>query len=210
MSETPSWAVFGSSERGFDPEQTRFHRNRNKNNKVTTASIQNDGGLIWKIFFSLDIYFLPPVSASQYLLQHCVYLGHSVSNHSLFFTATVASSFSRIQITGKYFFEVSKKVSFLSSLSSASTNSFNFEHENELLEHQIIVILSFSKSMKFCDVLFCRLQWNVSQWPPIVLFDNQFGAAFLWLLCFYVGRGRLLYPHIIHEWKTQVYIPNQM
>merc|ERR1711974_99345 len=29
-----------------------------------------------------------------------------------------------------------KKVSFLSSLSSASTNSFNFEHENELLEHQ--------------------------------------------------------------------------
>lgn len=47
MSETPSWAVFGSSERGFDPEQTRFHRNRNKNNKVTTASAaQNDGGLL--------------------------------------------------------------------------------------------------------------------------------------------------------------------
>merc|ERR1719376_1575235 len=26
MEETPQWAVFGSQERGFDPDQTRFHR----------------------------------------------------------------------------------------------------------------------------------------------------------------------------------------
>ena len=34
MAETPDWAVFGSTERGFDPEMTRFHR-KNKN-KVTS------------------------------------------------------------------------------------------------------------------------------------------------------------------------------
>ena len=28
MAETPSWAVTGSSERGFDPEETRFHRKK--------------------------------------------------------------------------------------------------------------------------------------------------------------------------------------
>ncbi len=32
--ETPDWAVFGSSDRGFDPEETRFHRNRRKNNRA--------------------------------------------------------------------------------------------------------------------------------------------------------------------------------
>jgi len=30
MSPTPSWAVFGSNERGFDPVETRFHRKNKK------------------------------------------------------------------------------------------------------------------------------------------------------------------------------------
>ncbi len=29
-SDTPGWAVFGSDERGFDPGETRFHRNRKR------------------------------------------------------------------------------------------------------------------------------------------------------------------------------------
>ncbi len=28
--ETPAWAVFGATERGFDPEETRFHRKKKK------------------------------------------------------------------------------------------------------------------------------------------------------------------------------------
>ena len=36
MAKTPDWAVFGSKERGFDPNETRFHR---KNKKVVK---QND------------------------------------------------------------------------------------------------------------------------------------------------------------------------
>ena len=28
MAKTPNWAVFGASERGFDPEETRWHRNK--------------------------------------------------------------------------------------------------------------------------------------------------------------------------------------
>lgn len=35
MAETPNWAVFGSEERGFDPEEKRFHRKSKQN--------QNDG-----------------------------------------------------------------------------------------------------------------------------------------------------------------------
>ncbi len=30
MAPTPAWAVMGSAERGFDPDEKRFHRNRNK------------------------------------------------------------------------------------------------------------------------------------------------------------------------------------
>ena len=30
MEPTPEWAVFGSNERGFDPDQTRFHRKSKK------------------------------------------------------------------------------------------------------------------------------------------------------------------------------------
>jgi len=33
MEETPQWAVFGSQERGFDPDQTRFHRKSKKADK---------------------------------------------------------------------------------------------------------------------------------------------------------------------------------
>lgn len=32
--KTPNWAVFGSQERGFDPQETRFHRKRNKKNGI--------------------------------------------------------------------------------------------------------------------------------------------------------------------------------
>lgn len=28
MVKTPSWAVIGSDERGFDPQETRFHRKK--------------------------------------------------------------------------------------------------------------------------------------------------------------------------------------
>merc|ERR1712179_258732 len=35
MARTPKWAVYGSKERGFDPAETRFHRNK---------SIKSDGG----------------------------------------------------------------------------------------------------------------------------------------------------------------------
>ncbi|KAI8749285.1 S-adenosyl-L-methionine-dependent tRNA 4-demethylwyosine synthase, partial [Biomphalaria glabrata] len=30
MAPTPSWAIFGSNEQGFDPEETRFHRKKQK------------------------------------------------------------------------------------------------------------------------------------------------------------------------------------
>lgn len=29
MAKTPSWAVFGAAEQGFDPIETRFHRKKN-------------------------------------------------------------------------------------------------------------------------------------------------------------------------------------
>ena len=32
---TPSWALFGSKEQGFDPAETRFHRNK---------GVKDDGG----------------------------------------------------------------------------------------------------------------------------------------------------------------------
>ena len=35
MALTPTWALYGSKERGFDPAETRFHRNK---------SSKNDGG----------------------------------------------------------------------------------------------------------------------------------------------------------------------
>jgi tRNA wybutosine-synthesizing protein 1 len=31
LSPTPEWAIFGSEERGFDPNEKRFHR-KNKSN----------------------------------------------------------------------------------------------------------------------------------------------------------------------------------
>lgn len=30
MAKTPDWAVFGASERGFDPQETRFFRKKRK------------------------------------------------------------------------------------------------------------------------------------------------------------------------------------
>lgn len=30
MSPTPEWAVLGHSQRGFDPDETRWHRKKNK------------------------------------------------------------------------------------------------------------------------------------------------------------------------------------
>ena len=35
MARTPPWATYGSKERGFDPAETRFHRNKN---------MKSDGG----------------------------------------------------------------------------------------------------------------------------------------------------------------------
>ena len=33
MAETPSWAIYGSEEKGFDPEEVRFRKLRNHPNK---------------------------------------------------------------------------------------------------------------------------------------------------------------------------------
>ena len=44
MAPTPSWALYGAKEEGFDPEETRFRRQRKKNGKAVRKYVPSESG----------------------------------------------------------------------------------------------------------------------------------------------------------------------
>ena len=44
MAPTPSWALYGAKEEGFDPEETRFRRERKKNGKAVRKYVPSESG----------------------------------------------------------------------------------------------------------------------------------------------------------------------
>ena len=44
MVETPSWAIWGAEEKGFDPNETRFRKKRNHPGKAASVAHQNGHG----------------------------------------------------------------------------------------------------------------------------------------------------------------------
>jgi len=44
MAPTPSWALYGAKEEGFDPEETRFRRERKKNGKPVRKYVPSESG----------------------------------------------------------------------------------------------------------------------------------------------------------------------